>query len=410
MHILTDGDCLQSHNNLRLFTRQLQWVMQQCKRKLNHEAGVEEETAHKEQSIGAVTVRMRTTDDESDDDDDVEVEGVDACTTSTNISDDYAHRGDGLHSMPFYVYRMFVQRIQSPGKARSKDPTIFAFEEHYVMSRSYVQRVNLINASVPTIAGFQCPTWEQNPEDNSCLKAMLFTPWQCLDPMTCGSCGNFKHMLSNNRTGPMLCRGAHQPSSASSSAASTATGGAAQPASTSFCKFTFQRAWRLRCSEIHVLAARADARCQASQKKLVLADTTRFSTIKEPAGDIQQGDNLRVFLERYTCRLLQRRLPLHATRTILSLCGCVCSYHDEQCSLAEFSAYIARDVISHIELAAQARVKTSVKRDITVGADIDEPSSDEEVQNRPTVELCDIGGGADAVSYTHLTLPTKRIV
>ena len=30
VHILTGGDCLQSHNNLRLFTRQLQWAMQQC--------------------------------------------------------------------------------------------------------------------------------------------------------------------------------------------------------------------------------------------------------------------------------------------------------------------------------------------------------------------------------------------
>merc|ERR1712110_1026765 len=97
VHILTGGDCLQSHNNTELFPRQLQWAMQQCKRKLNHEAGEEEETAQKEQSIGAVTVRMRTTDEGVDganqpanaesDDDDVKVEGVDACTTSTNISD-----------------------------------------------------------------------------------------------------------------------------------------------------------------------------------------------------------------------------------------------------------------------------------------------------------------------------------
>ena len=63
--------------------------------------------------------------------------------------------------------------------------------------------------------------------------------------------------------------------------------------------------------------------------------------------------------------------------------------------MAEFSAYVARDVISHIELAAQARIKTSVKRDMTAGTIVDEPSSDEEVRNKPTVELCDIGGGAD---------------
>ena len=28
VRILTDGDCLQSHNNLHIFTRQLQWAMQ----------------------------------------------------------------------------------------------------------------------------------------------------------------------------------------------------------------------------------------------------------------------------------------------------------------------------------------------------------------------------------------------
>ena len=32
-HILTDEDCLQSQNNITIFTRQLQWVMQQSKKK-----------------------------------------------------------------------------------------------------------------------------------------------------------------------------------------------------------------------------------------------------------------------------------------------------------------------------------------------------------------------------------------
>ena len=38
--------------------------------------------------------------------DDVEIVDMETCTTSTNISDDFAHRGDGLQSMPIYVYRM----------------------------------------------------------------------------------------------------------------------------------------------------------------------------------------------------------------------------------------------------------------------------------------------------------------
>jgi hypothetical protein len=261
VHVLTGGDCLQSHNNVRLFTRQLHWAMQQCKRQLNHEAGVEEETPGKQQSIGAVTVRMRTADeglgdpiqlaDAESKDDDVEIVDMEACTTSTNISDDFAHRGDGLQTMPFYVYRMYVRRILRPGKARTRDATIFTFEEHYPLSRTYAQEVILHNISVPTIDGFQCPTWTEDAEQNSLLKALLFTPWRCLDPLTCGTCENFKHMLSN-----CTCKvyGAVQPV--------VVPRGAAHPAPSSVRKFTFERAWRLRCSELHVLAQRADARCQ----------------------------------------------------------------------------------------------------------------------------------------------------
>ena len=35
IQILTGGDCVQSHKNVRLFTRQLAWAMQECKRYLN---------------------------------------------------------------------------------------------------------------------------------------------------------------------------------------------------------------------------------------------------------------------------------------------------------------------------------------------------------------------------------------
>ena len=39
VHILTGADCLQSHCHQRLFTRQLQWALQECKRHLNKESG-----------------------------------------------------------------------------------------------------------------------------------------------------------------------------------------------------------------------------------------------------------------------------------------------------------------------------------------------------------------------------------
>ena len=183
VHILTGGDCLQSHNNVRLLTRQLQWAMQQCKRQLNHEA-LHEDISPQERSVQAVTVRARTSVDgdgtlqpvEDGDEDDVELVDMQASTTSTNISDDFVHREEKLQTMPFYVYRMCVRRILRPGRARAKDPTIFPFATHYALSNNYVQEVILHNINVPTIDGFQCPTWNEDPEQNSLLKAFLFTP------------------------------------------------------------------------------------------------------------------------------------------------------------------------------------------------------------------------------------------
>ena len=58
VHILTSGDCLQSHNNVRIFTRQLQWAMQQCKRQLNNEAP-EAPTERPHQNVQTVSVHIQ---------------------------------------------------------------------------------------------------------------------------------------------------------------------------------------------------------------------------------------------------------------------------------------------------------------------------------------------------------------
>ena len=208
-HILTGGDALQTHRNARLFTRQLQWVMQECKRALNQEAHLEDTVADR-QSLQTAVVQLRVKDEIDSDDDTsqtasdgdapepaedgaslqlaedgdasqpaVEVTAVDVDTTSTNTSDDYAHRGIKLQSMPFYVYRMYVMRV--PRKADHRNHgDLFEFEQHYCMAKRYVQRILLTAVSVPTLDGFQCPTWDQDPEQNSLLKSMLFTPWICV--------------------------------------------------------------------------------------------------------------------------------------------------------------------------------------------------------------------------------------
>ena len=61
---------------------------------------------------------------------------------------------------------MYVRRIRRPPRGRASAPNIFPFEEHYTLARPYVQEVAL-NAHVPTIDGFQCPTVEQDAEQNA---------------------------------------------------------------------------------------------------------------------------------------------------------------------------------------------------------------------------------------------------
>ena len=98
--------------------------------------------------------------------DDAEVDYMEICTKSTNEADNYAHRGAHLQSMSFYVYRMYVRRVLKRSKGQGGGARFFAFDMHYVMAPRYEQEVKLTRMSIPTIDGFQCPTWVQDPEQN----------------------------------------------------------------------------------------------------------------------------------------------------------------------------------------------------------------------------------------------------
>ena len=65
LHILTGGDCLQSHHNVRLFTRQLQWACQQCKRLLNHEGAAEVQQGE-QLPVQALRIQIRVAEDEEE--------------------------------------------------------------------------------------------------------------------------------------------------------------------------------------------------------------------------------------------------------------------------------------------------------------------------------------------------------
>ena len=162
--------------------------MQQCKPHFNNEI-LEEEPKQALRNVQKVALHVPDNDQVGDDaqDGDVNISKVEACTHSTNASDDYAHRGTKLRTVPFYAYRMYVRRISKPSRVQATSPTIFFFEAHYALARSYAQELILHNIHVPTIDGFQFPTVEQDAEQNALVKAILFTPWSCTDAMTCGS-------------------------------------------------------------------------------------------------------------------------------------------------------------------------------------------------------------------------------
>ena len=234
--------------------------------------------------------------------DDAEVYNMEICTKSTNEADNYAHRGAHLQSMPFYVYRMYVRRVLKRSKGNRGGARFFAFEEHYAMAPRYEQEVLLTRMSIPTIDGFHCPTWAQDPEQNSLFKALLFTPWACKGAHDCGSVCQYRHLL----------RDCSHP--------------IPRP-------YTFERAWRLRCAEIHVLARRADLRCRQARKRLVLADTTLFSEVKEPRADLAKGELVLDSLGQFARSQLARRMPAEAARRILAFSDLRCAWHEEQCVL-----------------------------------------------------------------------------
>ena len=81
----------------------------------------------------------------------------------------------------------------------------------------------------------------------------------------------------------------------------------------------------------------------------------------------------------------------------MAMLGQMSSAHAEQCSVAEHSAFVARDVLAHIDLAAEARVKPPAKKLAAVSDD--DEASDDDGEGRPNffgsaADFEDIGGGA----------------
>ena len=93
VHMLMGGDCIQTHNNMTIFTRTLQWAMQQCKKGLNGEVPDRPtESSHLAVQPVAMLVQPQKAEDDDPEHKDP-VHALEVCTTSTNATDDYADQG-----------------------------------------------------------------------------------------------------------------------------------------------------------------------------------------------------------------------------------------------------------------------------------------------------------------------------
>ena len=87
-------------------------------------------------------------------------------------------------------------------------------------------------------------------------------------------------------------------------------------------------------------------------------------------------------------------MPAHGTRLTLSFLDVPSKWHDEQCTLAEFCAHVVRDVIAHVDLAAEARVKNPTRPREGVTAECEDSESDDaELRVQTSMEFVDMGGG-----------------
>ena len=70
---------------------------------------------------------------------------------------------------------------------------------------------------------------------------------------------------------------------------------------------------------------------------------TLFPEVKELRADVEKGELVLRSLAQFARSQLARRMSAEAARRILAFCDLRCAWHEEQCTLAEFCAYLARD-------------------------------------------------------------------
>jgi len=184
------------------------------------------------------------------------------------------------------------------------------------------------------------------------MKAILFGLVECEGPGFCNHIGRFGAILG---PGPSSC-----------------------PADKAGVQLlTFESFWRARRAQIEILANEAQKRSDKAKRIPVLRDTTLFKTWL-PNVPSQHSTRVRSIRAAVKDSCRERNLPPRVPeRILLFLCskhercsgrdldGCESIYwghHEDQPTEEEFCAFIAREVVTNLDLSAEARRNTGKKQ------------------------------------------------
>ena len=156
-------------------------------------------------------------------------------TYTTNVYDDWLHRGPFLADLDLHTYVAYVLRSPRPVNTRLADTQriehVFAFDDHYELAKSHWQQLKTQGSNtLPMLEALRCPPPDMNNgEDNAMYKTLMGTLLACPGHSRCND--------------PLLYRPAFFPHM--------------NPA-TSNCR----QQWKARRAEIELLAERAENKKQ----------------------------------------------------------------------------------------------------------------------------------------------------
>ena len=268
-------------------------------------------------------------------------------TNTTSLYDDWLHRGPFLADLDMHTYIAHVVRIPKPTKARLSDTQrfqdVFLFDDHYELANSHWQQLQTHGFhALPMLEALRCPPPDfNNGEDNAVYKSLFGTHLSCPGKSRCSD--------------PLLYRPAFFASS--------------EPG-----KSNCRQQWKARRAEIEVLATRAEEKCNSAKRIPVLADTMLLRTYASGTGKAPSTGILCCLTQWWTQKC-GRALPCFASH-ILSFLD-LSPFHDDQLTVAEYSAYHLRNVIQHLDGLTIARTTklTTGSKDHAEDEQMEAPSS-----------------------------------